>query len=77
MRISVHVVPGSKRRLIEPGDPWKIHVCSRPVEGKANQEVIEALSDHFKVRRSAIHIMSGQSSHNKIIEIETANEQKK
>lgn len=69
MRIRVHVIPGSSKASIEPGDPWRIHVHARPTEGKANEETIELLSHHFGVTRSAIHIVSGSTSRTKLVEI--------
>lgn len=69
MRILVHVIPGSRKRTIESGTPWKIHLCARPVEGKANQELIDVLSNYFSVPHSSVRIVSGFMSRNKVIEI--------
>jgi uncharacterized protein (TIGR00251 family) len=38
-------------------------------DNEANQRLIEILSDHFDVPRSAVFIVKGQKSKNKIIEI--------
>ena len=69
MRINVHVVPGSSRSDVEPGDPWRVHVHARPAEGKANEELLQVLSHHFGVARSVVRILSGQASRNKTVEI--------
>jgi uncharacterized protein (TIGR00251 family) len=69
MRINVHVVPGSSRSDVEPGDPWCVHVHSRPAEGKANEEVLQVLSHHFGVARSAVRILNGNASRSKTVEI--------
>lgn len=73
MRIQVRVIPGSSKASVEPGSPWRIHVHARPVEGKANEEVIELLSHHFGVSRSAIHIASGSTSRTKMVEVAMLN----
>lgn len=69
MRISVRVIPGSSRSDVEPGDPWRVHVHARPAEGKANEELLEILSRHFGVARSAVRILRGHASRSKTVEI--------
>jgi hypothetical protein len=69
MRISVRVIPGSSRSDVEPGDPWRVHVHARPAEGKANEELLQLLSHHFGVARSAVRIISGHTSRSKTVEI--------
>jgi uncharacterized protein (TIGR00251 family) len=69
MRISVRVIPGSSRSDVEPGDPWRVHVHARPAEGKANEELLEILSRHFGVARSAVRILHGHASRSKTVEI--------
>ncbi len=49
----------------------KVKVSQPPEDGKANKAVIELLAEYFKVRKNAISIITGESSRNKIIEIET------
>jgi uncharacterized protein (TIGR00251 family) len=70
MRINVHVIPGSSRSDVEPGDPWRVHVHARPAEGKANEELLQILSHHFGVARCAVRILSGHASRNKTVEID-------
>lgn len=69
MQIRVHVIPGSNRVGIEPGDPWRIHVHARPIDGKANEELLEAVSRHFGVPRCRVHIVGGHTSRTKTVEI--------
>jgi len=69
MRINVRVIPGSSRSDVEPGDPWRVHVHARPAEGKANEELLQILSHHFGVARSAVRIVSGHASRNKTVEV--------
>ena len=41
-----------------------------PVDGKANDKLIEVLANYFKIKKSAIKIVRGTPSRNKIIEIQ-------
>ena len=70
IKISVH--PKSAQRGISgiSGDVLKIKVNAPPVGGAANKEVIEILSDKFHMRKTAIKIIKGLSSRNKIVELE-------
>lgn len=47
----------------------EVSVSSAPVDGKANEEMLELLSDYFEVAKSAIEITSGRTSRRKIVEI--------
>jgi uncharacterized protein (TIGR00251 family) len=69
MQITVRVIPGSSRSDVEPGDPWRVHVHARPAEGKANEELLQIISRHFGVARSAVRILRGRASRSKTVEI--------
>ena len=47
----------------------RIRVAAAPVEGAANRELIRFLSKSFRVPQSAVTIISGSNSKNKIIRI--------
>lgn len=51
------------------GDALKLALTAPPVEGKANQAVIEFFSDLFQIPRSSVTIASGETSRNKVIRI--------
>ena len=72
MKVSVKVVPDAKREQIQAGldGSLKVWLRARPKEGKANQALTELLSKYYSVSRSQIHIISGRTSRNKIVEIE-------
>ncbi len=71
MKIRVRVKPGSRRVGVEDmGDFLLVRVKSPPVEGRANREMIEVLSDYFGVPKSRIRIVAGKSSRDKLVEIE-------
>ena len=67
----VHVVPRSSRSEVagEHNGSLRVRVSSPPVEGAANKELIQVLAKAFKVSRSAVTIMSGQSSRLKQVSI--------
>lgn len=68
----VHVVPRSSRSEVagEHNGSLRVRVSSPPVEGAANKELIQVLAKAFKVSRSAVTIMSGQSSRLKQVSID-------
>ena len=68
----VKVEPRSSQKGISGlvGDVLKVRVNAPPVGGAANEELVEIFSEEFNIRKSAIKIIRGQSSKNKVIEIE-------
>jgi uncharacterized protein len=69
--IQVTVKPNSRTSVLEESDGiWLARVKSPPVDGKANKELLELISDHFKVPRSRITIKSGARARVKRVQIE-------
>ena len=72
MKLSVKVMPHSpKEEITKQGDVYTVRVREAPVEGKANEAVVRLIAERFKVPKSAVKIVSGLTSRNKIIEIRT------
>jgi hypothetical protein len=71
MKIQVKVKPNSKQQKIEEADDGSLVISlkSPPIDGKANQELIELLAKKFKIAKSQVFIKSGLSSKNKLVEI--------
>ena len=76
MKLTIHITPNAKKTELLGeetnlfGEKYlKIKVAAPPVEGKANKELISFLSDHFKVPKSIIRILKGETSRTKIVEI--------
>ena len=69
--IRVRVQPRSSRRGIGgiAGDVVRVYLTSPPVDGAANEQLIEVLSEELGVRKSAVHIMKGPSSREKVVEV--------
>jgi len=53
------------------GDAIKIRITAPPVDGKANQYLIQFLSKNFKVPKSHIKLVSGSNSRYKRLSIES------
>lgn len=76
MKISIKVIPNAKQNEISDDSNEsktriiKIRVTQPPEDGKANKAAIELLAKYFKVKKSAVSIISGETSRNKIVEIE-------
>ncbi len=71
MLIDVRVTPNAKRNEVKKeAERLKVHMTAKPVEGKANKALIDLLSDHFGVNKSAIKIVKGEKSRDKVVEIE-------
>ncbi|MDD4899566.1 MAG: DUF167 domain-containing protein [Candidatus Omnitrophica bacterium] len=71
MRITVKVKANSKQEKIEKisESEFKAWIKEPAIEGRANEGVVEALSDYFSVPKSRISIIRGQKNKIKIIEI--------
>ena len=71
VRLSVRLQPRSSRNEISglQGDQLKLRVTAPPLEGMANEALIEFLSMSLKIPRRNVCIVSGHSSRNKIVEV--------
>ena len=71
MRYSVRVTTRSSRQQIKiEGKLLKVHLRSSPVDDKANEELVEVLSNFFDIAKSKIKITRGKASRNKVVDIE-------
>jgi len=68
---AVKVHPRARKNAITGavGDALKLALTAPPVEGKANQSVIEFFADLFQIPRSSVTIASGETSRNKVVRI--------
>ena len=73
LRIAVHVQPGARvsEVLGEFGDALKIRLQAVPVDGKANEALIAFISQKLGVRQRDVRILRGQTSRQKLLEIES------
>jgi hypothetical protein len=68
---AVKVHPRARKNAITGvvGDALKLSLTAPPVEGRANQAVIEFFADLFAIPRSSVTIASGESSRNKVVRV--------
>lgn len=70
MIINVKVIPRSSKNKIEKiENGYKVWLKSPPVDGKANEELINFLSEVFNKKPSEIAILKGKNSKMKTIKI--------
>ncbi|MCM8784033.1 MAG: DUF167 domain-containing protein [Candidatus Omnitrophica bacterium] len=71
MKIFVRAKIQAKEERVEREDEthFQVYVKSPAREGKANQRIIELLSEYFSLPKSRLKIISGFKSRNKLIEI--------
>ena len=71
MKILVKAKPLSKINSVEKlsSTEFLVSVKEPAVGGRANKAVINLLAEYFKISRNRINILVGQTTKNKIIEI--------
>jgi uncharacterized protein (TIGR00251 family) len=71
VRISVRVQPRASRNGIAGlhGDALRIRVHAPPVDGAANEAVVEVLAAALGVPRGAVRVVAGAASRTKVVEI--------
>lgn len=69
MKLKVRVIPNARKQEVIEGEILKVKVRSPPEGGRANEEVIELLSKHFGVKKSAVKILKGLKSRDKLVVI--------
>jgi len=72
---AVKVHPRARKNAITGvvGDALKLALTAPPVDGKANQAVIEFFADLFAIPRASVTIASGETSRNKVVRIAGVN----
>jgi uncharacterized protein (TIGR00251 family) len=70
--IAVQVKPNARVSLLEEveGGVWRAQLKSPPVDGKANQELLELVARHFGCPKAAVSLKSGASARLKLVRIE-------
>lgn len=71
LTVAVHAQPGARRDAIvgEHGGRLKIALTTPPIEGRANQALIKFLAKRLGLPRSAIELISGETSREKRLRI--------
>jgi hypothetical protein len=74
VKISVRVKAGSKQNLVEPAgeNEYIVRVKEKAIKGRANEAVIDVLSDFFSIPKRTITIIKGFKRKNKLIAIKNS-----
>jgi uncharacterized protein (TIGR00251 family) len=69
VRISLRIQPDAPKNGVAGvvNGVWKVRVAAPPVEGKANRELIEYLSEVLDIPKSNIAIVKGETGRNKVV----------
>ena len=51
------------------GDTIEIGIMEKPVNGKANLEIVKQIAKHFAISKSCVRIVAGVKSKDKIVEV--------
>ncbi|MBR4475763.1 MAG: DUF167 domain-containing protein [Alphaproteobacteria bacterium] len=71
MIVNVRVTPRARvQKIVADGDILRVYTNAAPTDGEANVAVIKMLAKHYGVPKSAIRIVRGETSHDKVIEID-------
>jgi uncharacterized protein (TIGR00251 family) len=70
--IRIKVKPNSRVASLEglPDGTWRARVKAPPVDGKANDELLRLVADHFGLRRAQVSVKSGTSGRLKLVQLD-------
>jgi uncharacterized protein (TIGR00251 family) len=70
-RLRLRVSPGAARTELagRHGDAWKVRVSASPERGRANDAVLGLIAEHLRLPRTALSVVSGRTSRDKIVEL--------
>ena len=71
--IQIKVKPRARTNsLVQlPDGTWVARVRSPAIEGRANQELLALVADHFRCARASVSIKSGAAGRTKLVRIES------
>ncbi len=75
--VHIKISPNAKKNeIIKTSQETKIKITAQPVDGKANKELIEFLAKTFKIPKTFIEIVKGDTSKEKSILFKTTDKEK-
>ncbi len=75
--VQIKISPNaSKNEIIKDDTGIKIKLTAQPIEGKANKALIEFLSKQFKIPKTSISIIKGETSKDKTLLIKVSDSDK-
>lgn len=71
MKITVTAHPNSKKPRVEKDlfGQLQVYISAPPLEGRANQAVVEALAEYFHIKKSQIQLTRGHKSKMKTFDL--------
>ena len=70
MIVSLRVVPRAKQnKVVEEAGRLKVYLTAPPVEGKANDLLIEVLAEHLGVKKKQLRLVRGEKGRDKLVEV--------
>lgn len=78
--VDLKIIPNSSKNGFvmpeTPEQPIKLKVTAQPIENKANKAVVEYLSKFFKIPKTSIIVLRGETSKEKTILLKTIDAEK-
>ncbi len=75
--VNIKIVPNSSKDDIVLEDEFvKVKITAQPIEGKANKALIEFLSKKFKIPKTSIEIVKGETNKEKTLLFKTTDVEK-
>ena len=74
---NIKISPNAKKNeIIKSDTEVKIKITAQPIDGKANKALIEYLSKEFKIPKTSIQIIKGETSKEKTVLFKTLDSDK-
>lgn len=74
---NIKIVPNSsKNEIVLEEEFVKVKITAQPIEGKANKALIEFLAKKFKIPKTSIEIVKGETTKEKTIFFKTSDDVK-
>lgn len=78
MKILISVIPWSKKidvkktwtDLLTSNPTYRVKLTAKPIDGKANKQLIPVLADYFWVKKRQINLLKGGNNRLKLIKID-------
>ena len=72
MKLSIHIKPNAHRNEVTKLDDttYRVSVTAPPIEGRANEKLIEVLAEYFGRPKWCVRILRGETSRQKLVEID-------
>lgn len=75
--VNLRISPNAKKNeIIKDGDIIKVKITALPIDGKANKALVEFFAKNFKIPKTSIEILKGETSKEKTILFRTMDEDK-